>query len=94
MYRIVCDCDTNILFYTGPDDWATVAAPCGNNKQSPINIVTNKASADSRLTPVQFTDYQEKLNAVIVNNGHTGTFYLRTRKINKSHGEKNLNYYY
>lgn len=67
----------------GPDDWATVAAACGNNKQSPINIVTNKASTDSRLTPVQFTDYQERLNAVIVNNGHTVQINLPDRaKIN------------
>ncbi|XP_016349117.1 carbonic anhydrase 4-like [Sinocyclocheilus anshuiensis] len=55
----------------GPDDWAIVAADCGNTKQSPINIVTKKVVFDSRLTPVQFTGYQETINTLITNNGHT-----------------------
>ncbi|TRZ00962.1 hypothetical protein DNTS_029979 [Danionella cerebrum] len=55
----------------GPDDWATITAACGAEKQSPINIVTNKVLTDGRLTPVQFIGYQEKITAVIVNNGHT-----------------------
>ncbi|XP_052432311.1 carbonic anhydrase 4b [Carassius gibelio] len=55
----------------GPDDWASVAAECGNTKQSPINIVTNKTVFDSHLTPVQFTGYQETITTLIKNNGHT-----------------------
>ncbi|XP_043115098.1 carbonic anhydrase 4b [Puntigrus tetrazona] len=55
----------------GPDDWASVAATCGNTKQSPINIVTKKTVFDSHLTPVQFTDYQSIIDTVITNNGHT-----------------------
>uniref|UniRef100_A0A671SMC8 Carbonic anhydrase n=1 Tax=Sinocyclocheilus anshuiensis TaxID=1608454 RepID=A0A671SMC8_9TELE len=48
-----------------------IAADCGNTKQSPINIVTKKVVFDSRLTPVQFTGYQETINTLITNNGHT-----------------------
>ncbi|KAG1951376.1 dehydrogenase/reductase SDR family [Pimephales promelas] len=55
----------------GPDKWATVAKNCGNRKQSPINIVTKNTSADSHLTPVQFTGYQEIISGVLTNNGHT-----------------------
>ncbi|XP_067222009.1 carbonic anhydrase 4b [Chanodichthys erythropterus] len=55
----------------GPDEWETVAPECGNRKQSPINIVTKNTLTDSRLTQVQFTGYQEVINTVIINNGHT-----------------------
>ncbi|XP_050985460.1 carbonic anhydrase 4b [Labeo rohita] len=55
----------------GPDDWESVASACGRSKQSPINIVTKQVVFDSRLTPVQFTGYQETVNTVITNNGHT-----------------------
>lgn len=66
--------DLFLYIYIGPDEWATVAANCGNGKQSPINILIKNISADSRLTPVQFTGYQEIIKGVIINNGHTGKF--------------------
>ncbi|XP_016321038.1 carbonic anhydrase 4b isoform X2 [Sinocyclocheilus anshuiensis] len=55
----------------GPDDWASVATTCGNTKQSPINIVTKKTLFDNHLTPVKFTGYQDTINTLITNNGHT-----------------------
>uniref|UniRef100_A0A672KN17 Carbonic anhydrase n=1 Tax=Sinocyclocheilus grahami TaxID=75366 RepID=A0A672KN17_SINGR len=58
-------------FFIGPDDWASVATACGNTKQSPINIVTKKTLFDNHLTPVQFTGYQDTINTLITNNGHT-----------------------
>lgn len=65
---------TMIFFFSfiGPDEWETIAPECGNRKQSPINIVTKNTLTDSRLTQVQFTGYQEMINTVIINNGHTG----------------------
>ncbi len=65
-----------MIFFIGPDDWASVAGACGNTTQSPINIVTKKSVFDSRLTPVQFTGYQDTINTVITNNGHTGKLLL------------------
>ncbi|XP_051521438.1 carbonic anhydrase 4-like [Myxocyprinus asiaticus] len=55
----------------GPDEWATVVITCGDRKQSPINIVTKQVLPDNRLTPVQFTGYQQAFSGVIKNNGHT-----------------------
>lgn len=65
-----------MTFCIGPDDWESVASACGRSKQSPINIVTKQVVFDSRLTPVQFTGYQETVNTVITNNGHTGKLLL------------------
>ncbi|XP_051534747.1 carbonic anhydrase 4-like [Myxocyprinus asiaticus] len=55
----------------GPDEWATIATTCGGRKQSPINIVTKQVIPDHRLTPVQFTGYQQSFSGIIKNSGHT-----------------------
>ncbi|KAK2881251.1 hypothetical protein QQF64_008391 [Cirrhinus molitorella] len=70
-YQSQVTCTNGSHTCVGPDDWKEVAETCGHSKQSPINIVTKQVVVDSRLTPVQFTGYQETINAVITNNGHT-----------------------
>ncbi|XP_051981894.1 carbonic anhydrase 4a [Xyrauchen texanus] len=55
----------------GPDRWREVHPECGNNRQSPINIVTKKTKLDERLTPFKFSGYQNVFDSTIRNNGHS-----------------------
>ena len=59
----------------GPSSWADtdIWAACGDDSQSPINIVTSDAEEDDDLAEFNF-DYGISNSATIdiVNNGHTG----------------------
>uniref|UniRef100_UPI003AACE86A carbonic anhydrase 4b n=1 Tax=Centroberyx gerrardi TaxID=166262 RepID=UPI003AACE86A len=55
----------------GPETWPVVSQHCSGRAQSPINIITRKALTDERLTPLQFTGYQETFHGRITNTGHT-----------------------
>lgn len=67
-YQTQVTCNSTCV---GPDEWATIYQNCGNVHQSPINIVTKNASTVSHLTEMVFTGYEEMINRVIINNGHT-----------------------
>ncbi|XP_036436397.1 carbonic anhydrase 4a [Colossoma macropomum] len=55
----------------GPDLWHEVHRDCRSHRQSPINIVTKKTRLDPRLTPLEFSGYQEAFSAILKNNGHS-----------------------
>ncbi|XP_073717294.1 carbonic anhydrase 4-like isoform X1 [Misgurnus anguillicaudatus] len=55
----------------GPELWKDVNRDCGNNRQSPINIVTKKTKLDERLTPLKFNGYETKFDSIIKNTGHS-----------------------
>ncbi|XP_028840687.1 carbonic anhydrase 4a [Denticeps clupeoides] len=55
----------------GPRKWEEESSTCGGRKQSPINIVTRKTIPDERLTPFQFSGYQQAFRSSIKNNGHS-----------------------
>ncbi|KAM6906941.1 carbonic anhydrase 4a [Xenentodon cancila] len=54
-----------------PEKWSTAHSDCGGRRQSPINIVTRKTVKDERLTPLQFSNYQQIFRSSIRNNGHS-----------------------
>ncbi|XP_061753991.1 carbonic anhydrase 4a [Nerophis ophidion] len=54
-----------------PDKWNHANGACAGKQQSPINIVTRKTLKDERLTPLQFTNYQQMFRGTIKNNGHS-----------------------
>ncbi|KAM9847032.1 carbonic anhydrase 4a [Aulostomus maculatus] len=54
-----------------PEKWDQANGACTGNQQSPINVVTRKTLKDERLTPLQFTNYQEIFRGTIKNNGHS-----------------------
>ncbi|XP_053176182.1 carbonic anhydrase 4b [Scomber japonicus] len=56
---------------SGPDSWGGVSPPCDGRSQSPVNIVTRRLIRDERLTPFQFTGYQETFHGRLLNNGHS-----------------------
>ncbi|XP_013414685.1 carbonic anhydrase 2 [Lingula anatina] len=59
---------------TGVDQWAKLFAPCGGQKQSPINILSADAEEDLTLKPFKLNGYNSvPANAewVIENNAHT-----------------------
>nr|XP_012632975.1 carbonic anhydrase 4 isoform X2 [Microcebus murinus] len=52
----------------GPANWGE---HCQQSRQSPIDIVTNKAKANENLRPFSFSGYDKKLEWTVQNNGHT-----------------------
>ncbi|XP_061596102.1 carbonic anhydrase 4a [Cololabis saira] len=54
-----------------PEEWSTANTDCAGRRQSPINIVTKKTVKDERLTPLQFSNYQQIFRSSILNNGHS-----------------------
>ncbi|KAF3706676.1 Carbonic anhydrase 4 [Channa argus] len=54
-----------------PDKWEHAHSDCAGKYQSPINIVTRKTLKDERLTPLQFSNYQEIFRSTVKNNGHS-----------------------
>uniref|UniRef100_A0A3Q3DWX4 Carbonic anhydrase 4 n=1 Tax=Hippocampus comes TaxID=109280 RepID=A0A3Q3DWX4_HIPCM len=55
----------------GPDKWNHANSACAGKSQSPINVVTRKTLKDERLTPFEFTNYQQIFRGTIKNNGHS-----------------------
>lgn len=53
------------------EKWNHANSECAGKLQSPINIVTRKALTDERLTPFQFSNYQQIFRNTIKNNGHS-----------------------
>ncbi|XP_054611071.1 carbonic anhydrase 4a [Dunckerocampus dactyliophorus] len=64
--QFTCDHQCNT-----PDKWNHANGACAGRYQSPINIVTRKTLKDERLTPLQFTNYQQIFRGTIKNNGHS-----------------------
>nr|XP_057943104.1 carbonic anhydrase 4a [Doryrhamphus excisus] len=64
--QFTCDHQCNT-----PDKWNHASAACAGKRQSPINIVTRKTLKDERLTPFQFSNYQQIFRGTIKNNGHS-----------------------
>ncbi|XP_041797170.1 carbonic anhydrase 4b [Chelmon rostratus] len=56
---------------TGPEEWGAISQHCSGRVQSPVNIVTRKLKRDERLTPFEFTGYQETFHGRLINNGHS-----------------------
>ncbi|XP_076025020.1 carbonic anhydrase 4a [Genypterus blacodes] len=54
-----------------PEMWDHANSACAGRAQSPINIVTRKTLMDERLTPFEFTGYQQTFRSSIKNNGHS-----------------------
>ncbi|XP_072832972.2 carbonic anhydrase 4 [Pogona vitticeps] len=55
----------------GPKTWASLGY-CNGKKQSPINIITEKAVPDARLGPIHFVGYEDRLKPhLLKNTGHT-----------------------
>ncbi|XP_036379851.1 carbonic anhydrase IV c [Megalops cyprinoides] len=59
-----------------PGDWFTIFPKCGGNRQSPINIVTNKVQHDPNLTALSFLGYHDAHNITVENVGHSAHFSL------------------
>ncbi|KAG7471268.1 hypothetical protein MATL_G00122900 [Megalops atlanticus] len=84
-YQSQVSCNSSCL---GPDKWhlEASATSCEGKSQSPVNIVTRKTVPDERLTPFEFTAYQQTFNGLIKNNGHTVQVDLQhTAKISGGH---------
>ncbi|KAF7665617.1 hypothetical protein LDENG_00136460 [Lucifuga dentata] len=64
--QFTCDHQCN-----APEMWDHANSACAGRAQSPINIVTRKTLKDERLTPFQFTNYQQTFRSTIKNNGHS-----------------------
>ncbi|XP_044227615.1 carbonic anhydrase 4a [Thunnus albacares] len=64
--QFTCDHQCNT-----PEKWNHANSECAGKLQSPINIVTRKALTDERLTPFQFSNYQQIFRNTIKNNGHS-----------------------
>ncbi|XP_023273968.1 carbonic anhydrase 4 [Seriola lalandi dorsalis] len=64
--QFTCDHQCNT-----PEKWNHANNACAGKSQSPINVVTRKALKDERLTPFQFTNYQQIFKGTIKNNGHS-----------------------
>ncbi|TRY57226.1 hypothetical protein DNTS_003299 [Danionella cerebrum] len=67
-YQSQVTCDSRCQ---GPNAWVNVNPSCGNNRQSPINIVTRKTKVDERLVPFKFSGYDNVFDTFVRNNGHT-----------------------
>ncbi|XP_029312806.1 carbonic anhydrase 4-like [Cottoperca gobio] len=48
--------------------WGTIAPLCSGSRQSPINIVSTSATADSNLTEFTFTNYNSKTALTMIEN--------------------------
>ncbi|XP_062868224.1 carbonic anhydrase IV c, partial [Trichomycterus rosablanca] len=59
-----------------PDKWFLDVPTCGGQKQSPINIVTNKVQFDPSLSPIIFENYTQVLNITVWNVGYAAVFGL------------------
>ncbi|XP_077361126.1 carbonic anhydrase 4a [Festucalex cinctus] len=55
----------------GPDKWNHANGACAGKSQSPINVVTRKTLKDERMTPFEFSNYQQIFRGSIKNNGHS-----------------------
>uniref|UniRef100_A0A3B4V1C5 Carbonic anhydrase n=2 Tax=Seriola dumerili TaxID=41447 RepID=A0A3B4V1C5_SERDU len=64
--QFTCDHQCNT-----PEKWNHANNACSGKSQSPINVVTRKTLKDERLTPFQFTNYQQIFKGTIKNNGHS-----------------------
>ncbi|XP_071386026.1 carbonic anhydrase 4a isoform X2 [Centroberyx affinis] len=64
--QFTCDHQCN-----APEKWDQANGACGGREQSPINIITRKTLKDERLTPFQFSNYQQTFRSTIKNNGHS-----------------------
>ncbi|CAN9501605.1 unnamed protein product [Ophioblennius macclurei] len=64
--QFTCDHQCNV-----PEHWDHASQACAGQFQSPINIVTRKTLKDERLTPFQFSNYQQIFRSTIKNNGHS-----------------------
>ncbi|KAM4620265.1 LOW QUALITY PROTEIN: carbonic anhydrase 4a [Polymixia lowei] len=64
--QFTCDHQCN-----APEKWERANGACAGKAQSPINIVTRKTLKDDRLTPFQFSNYQQTFRSTVTNNGHS-----------------------
>ncbi|KAJ3589278.1 hypothetical protein NHX12_010123 [Muraenolepis orangiensis] len=54
-----------------PEMWSHTSTVCAGKFQSPVNVVTRKTLLDQRLTPFQFSNYQQTFRGTVKNNGHS-----------------------
>lgn len=67
-------------FHVGPSHWYQAYPVCKEDRQSPINIDTDKATDYDDILPVHYHSYEGTLTGgTIVNNGHTGMVAFRFR---------------
>ncbi|XP_040278211.1 carbonic anhydrase 4 [Bufo bufo] len=59
-----------------PSEWKDVSENCGQNKQSPIDVITHNAEFDSKLEPFKFEGYDQLKNLKLKNNGHSAQLEL------------------
>ncbi|XP_068610966.1 uncharacterized protein [Brachionichthys hirsutus] len=84
--------------YTGcsntPGNWKDLpGSSCGDNKQSPINIITGKVKIDPNLHNFSFLNFSSQhVIKSFVNNGHTAKFKLKENEVEVSGGGLNGTY--
>lgn len=61
-----------VIYLLEPATWSSHYPICGQNSQSPINIITSETRSYSSLGPLQVTGVSGSSSAVLTNNGHTG----------------------
>lgn len=62
--------------YVSPDEWATIVGSfCNGTRQSPIDVITEAAECDNKLSETKYNDYDSVPDSMSVeNNGHTVHF--------------------
>ncbi|PRD29940.1 UNVERIFIED_CONTAM: Carbonic anhydrase 14 [Trichonephila clavipes] len=59
-------------YTNGPTNWPRLFPTCAGDKQSPVDIRTNKVTVDAELSDLRFVGYDTPVtNALVTNNGGT-----------------------